>query len=184
MVDEWFPALHRAILGVDIESFADQRRTNPDQMVMREGLYRCLRTAFARSGIAWTACYHEDRGDGALILIPPEVPKNLLAAHFPQELSIALRSHNKAHAAESQIRVRLVVHAGEVYRDSYGVAGTAINVAFRLLEAGALKQALLETPGLVAVIASQWFFEGKHSDPRARYGLSVMLAGGWCRFAY
>ena len=24
----------------------------------------------------------------------------------------------------------------------------------------------------------------KHSDPQARYGLSVMLAGGWCRFAY
>ena len=55
--------------------------------------------------------------------------------------------------------MRLVVHAGEVHRDGYGVTGTAINVAFRLLEAGALKQALSETSGVVAMIASQWFFE-------------------------
>ena len=85
-MDESFPALHRAILGVDIEGFADRRRTNLDQIAMRDGLYRCLRIAFASSGIAWTACYHEDRGDGALILVPPEVPKSLLVAHLPQEL--------------------------------------------------------------------------------------------------
>ena len=67
-MDEPFLALHRAILAVDIESFADRRRTNPDQVLARGGLYRCTETAFARSGIAWEACYREDRGDGALIL--------------------------------------------------------------------------------------------------------------------
>lgn len=40
---ELFPvALHKAILGVDIEGFADRRRTNPDQILAREGLYCCL----------------------------------------------------------------------------------------------------------------------------------------------
>lgn len=158
-MDEPFPALHRAILAVDIEGFADRRRTNPDQVLVREGLYRCAESAFARSGIAWEACYHEDRGDGALILVPPEIPKNLLVSRFPQELSVALHAHNEAHEAESRIRVRVVVHAGEVHRDGHGVAGTAINVAFRLLEASELKQALLGSPGLVALIASGWFFE-------------------------
>ena len=134
-MNKMFPAMHRAILGVDIEGFADRRRTNPDQIFMREGLYGCLRAAFARSGISWTACYHEDRGDGALILVPPEVPKDLLVAHFPQELSIALRSHSEVHAAGSRIRVRLAVHAGEVHRDGYGVAGTAINEVYSKLSA-------------------------------------------------
>ena len=53
-MEELFPvALHKAILGVDIEGFADRRRTNPDQILVREGLYRCLQEAFARAGIAW-----------------------------------------------------------------------------------------------------------------------------------
>ena len=53
-MNEWLTtALHRAILCVDIEGFADRRRTNQDQMLMRDGLYRCLENAFAESGIAW-----------------------------------------------------------------------------------------------------------------------------------
>jgi hypothetical protein len=73
-MDVSFPAWHKAISGVDLEGLADRRRTNQDQIMMRNGLYHSLRTAFARSGIDWTACYHEDRGDRALILVPPEVP--------------------------------------------------------------------------------------------------------------
>jgi class 3 adenylate cyclase len=87
-------------------------------------------------------------------LVPPEVPKNLLVSHFPQELSVALHGHNQAHAAECGIRVRVAVHAGEVLRDGHGVTSTAINSAFRLLEAGDLKQALRDSPGVVALIAS------------------------------
>ncbi len=158
-MDEPSPALHKAIVGVDIEGFADRRRTNPDQIAMRDGLYRCLETAFARSDIGWEICYHEDRGDGVLILVPPQVPKALLVTRFPQELSVALRSYNRGHGSRTRIRVRLVVHAGEIHEDRYGVAGTAVNVAFRLLEAHALKQALAGSPGMVALIASQWFFD-------------------------
>jgi WD40 repeat protein len=159
-MEELFPvALHKAILGVDIEGFADRRRTNPDQIRVREGLYRCLQEAFARTGIAWDLCYREDRGDGALILVPPEIPKNLLVSRFPQELSISLQAHNQAHPAASRIRVRLVVHGGEVHRDKHGVVGTAVNVAFRLLEATELKHALRSSPGQVALIASDWFYQ-------------------------
>ena len=51
------------------------------------------------------------------------------------------------------------MHAGEIHRDDYGVVGTAINVAFRLLEAAPLRQALSDSAGVLAVIASQWFFD-------------------------
>lgn len=159
-MDESLPdALHRAIMGVDVEGFADRRRTNQDQIRVRKGLYRCLQKAFAASGISWDSLYREDRGDGVLILIPPQIPKCQLVSRFPQELSAALGEHNQGHAAEAKIRVRLVVHAGEVHHDEHGVSGTAINVAFRLLEAGSLKQALSDSPGLAALIASDWFFE-------------------------
>ena len=153
------PAVHRAIVCVDVEGFGDRRRTNPDQVVIRDGLYCALSRAFARSGMSWEDCYHEDRGDGALILTPPDVPKSLLVTDVPKELAASLSEHNQAHDRQEQIRLRLAVHAGEIHHDAHGVAGTAINVAFRLLEAAPLKRALARSSGVLVVIASRWFFE-------------------------
>jgi NB-ARC domain len=153
------PAVHRAIVCVDVEGFGDRRRTNPDQVVARDGLYRALSRAFARSGMCWEDCYHEDRGDGALILVPSDVPKSLLVTDVLRELAAALSEHNQAHDRPARIRLRLAVHAGEICHDAHGVAGTAINVAFRLLEAAPLKRALAGSSGVLAVIASRWFFE-------------------------
>src|SRR2546421_9758714 len=67
-MSELSPAVHRAIVCVDVEGFGDRRRTNLDQVAARDGLYYALDRAFARSEMSWDDCYHEDRGDGALIL--------------------------------------------------------------------------------------------------------------------
>lgn len=65
--------------------------------------------------------------------------------------------------------IRMAVHAGEVCRDARGVAGAAVNAAFRLLEAEPLKRALASSSGVLAVIASQWFFEEVIRHTPARY---------------
>ncbi len=153
------PAVHRSIFVVDVAGFGDRCRTNPDQVATREGLYRTLRRALARSGITWDACYPEDRGDGAIVLVPPEVPKHRLAALLPVELAVALAEHNAASDAGAQIRLRVVLHAGEVLFDPHGVAGTAVNVAFRLLDSEALRAALAGASGALALMVSEWFFE-------------------------
>ena len=44
-------AVHRTIVVVDVEGFGDQRRTNRDQVAVRDGLYRAMREAFGRAGI-------------------------------------------------------------------------------------------------------------------------------------
>src|SRR5262245_49244498 len=80
-------SIHRTILAVDMERFSHQRRTHPHQVAARAGMYRALRGSLTRCGVPWKDCYHEDRGDGALILIPPEVSKNLLVASWPVELA-------------------------------------------------------------------------------------------------
>ena len=152
-------ALHRAILCVDVQGFGDRRRTNLHQVTVRDGLYRSLRDAFTRSGVEWDACHSEDRGDGILLLVPPDIPKNLLVRKVPRHLAAALYEHNLTHDINAQIRLRMVVHAGEVVSDAHGVAGTAINVAFRLLEAGELKRALEVSSGVLAMIASEWFYD-------------------------
>jgi hypothetical protein len=152
-------AVHRTILIVDVEGFGDQRKLGPHQVAIRSGLYEALQRAFREAGIPWAGCHREDRGDGCLILVPPDVPKVLFTDTLPAELAIALQEHNAGHPTEQQIRLRMAVHAGEVRYDDYGVTSTSINLAFRLLDAHQLKAALATSPGVLALIASSWFFD-------------------------
>jgi class 3 adenylate cyclase len=164
------PAVHRTIVVVDVEGFGAQRRI-PDQVAVRNGLYRVLREAFCGANISWAECHHEDRGDGILILAPAELPKGVFVESLPHVLVEALRQHNSRHCPEKRIRLRMALHAGEVQYDDHGVTGPAINLAFRLLEAAPLKAALAESPGVLAVITSSWFFDEvvQHSDVINRY---------------
>src|SRR3984893_12332233 len=152
-------AVHRTIVVVDVEGFGDRRRTNRHQLAVREGLYRAMRDAFGRAGIPWGDCGHEDRGDGVFILVPAEVPKGLLAEVLPSALVTALGTHNAAHPGPERIRLRMALHAGEVRYDEHGVTAASVTLAFRLLEAAALKAPLAGSPGVLAVIVSSWFFE-------------------------
>jgi tetratricopeptide (TPR) repeat protein len=152
-------AVHRTIVVVDVEGFGDQRRSNRDQVAVRDGLYRAMRDAFGRASIPWDDCGHEDRGDGVFVLVPAEVPKGLLVESLPSALVTALRAHNGAHPGPEQIRLRMALHAGEVRYDEHGVTAAAVNLAFRLLDASVLKAALASSPGVLAVITSSWFFE-------------------------
>ena len=152
-------AVHRTIVVVDVEGFGDRRRTNRHQVAVRAGLYRSLREAFHQAGIPWVPSACEDRGDGALVLIPAEVPKALLVELLPSALARELHAHNGAHPGQERIRLRMALHAGEVTYDEHGVTAASVNLAFRLAEAEALKTALAESPGVLAVIVSSWFFE-------------------------
>src|SRR6266566_3147480 len=126
------PAVHRTIVVVDVEGFGNPHRANPHLVAVRDGLYRVLRQAFSNASIPWASCDHEDRGDGVFVLIPPDVPKSLVAEALPRALAAALRAHNSAHTAAERIRLRLAVHAGEISYDDHGVASTAVNLTFRL----------------------------------------------------
>jgi hypothetical protein len=152
-------AVHRTIVAVDVEGFGGRRRTNPDQVAVRDGLYRAMRRAFRYAGIPWADRDQQDRGDGMFILVGPEVPKSLLVESLPSALVIALRAHNAAHPDVERIRLRVALHAGEVNYDGHGVAGASVGLAFRLLESAPVKEALADSPGVLAVITSSWFFE-------------------------
>ena len=172
-------AVHRTIVAVDVEGFGDRRRTNPNQMAIREGLYGAMREAFGQAGIPWNDRDHEDRGDGMLILVGPEVPKSLFAISLPPALASALRRHNDTHSDVEQIRLRMALHAGEVNYDQYGATGVSINLTFRLLECDPLKAALAGSTGVLAIIASSWFFEEviRHNvtDALTYYPVPVMV---------
>jgi tetratricopeptide (TPR) repeat protein len=179
--------VHRTILVVDVEGFGDRRRTNSQRVQVRDGLYSALERAFSKVGVAWVDCEHQDCGDGVFVLVPAQVPKSAFVEEFPVELTKALRKHNMVHCREARIRLRMALHAGEVNYDSHGVTAASINLAFRLLDAPPLKSALAESPGVLAIIASSWFFEEvvRHSaaDPetfrKVRVHVKETVTDGW-----
>ena len=152
-------AVHRTIVVLDVERFGDPRRSDPHQLAVRKGLYRSVGEAFQQAELPWTPDTHEDRGDGILIVLPSDVYKSLLVELLPSALVAALTAHNRAHPDQEGIRLRMSLHAGEVRYDQYGVTGQAVNWAFRLVDAKLLKAALARSSGVLAIIASSWFFD-------------------------
>src|SRR5215471_7545460 len=103
----------RTIVLVDVASFTHPDRTMTHQHAVRTGLYRALTEAFTEARVDWSRCYHEDRGDGVMILVPADVPAIALADPLLDRLVAALREHNAIHAPEASVRLRLVLHSGQ-----------------------------------------------------------------------
>ena len=60
------------------------------------------------------------------------------------------------HISQSprQLRVRVVMHAGEVHYDANGCFGEALDIAFRLLDATPVKRALQMTSDPITLVVS------------------------------
>jgi hypothetical protein len=149
--------LHRSILAVDMERSTSPLRTNPIKGELRGHLYRMLEAAMAHP--------FEDRGDGALVLIHPtdDVPKAYLLSRLIPELSRLLVEYNRSlppdERARRGLRLRAVVHAGEVHHDRHGYFGEAIDVACRLLDARPVKKALQSGSAPLVLVVSKEIYE-------------------------
>lgn len=151
-------ALHtKLVLAVDIVDFSKQ--DNRFQQKMREGVYTILGNTLQESiGINLDDLDHEDRGDGAFVLIPPETDKSRLIDPLIERTYAEIRQHNEMSSFRSQIRLRMVLHSIDVHRDERGWVSTDLNDAFRLLNCTALRSALEEDPRcLLGVIVSPAF---------------------------
>lgn len=163
--------VHHAIVVVDVERFGDPARTNLNQSAIRSGLYKGLAKAFRKSGIARDDYQREDRGDGAFILVQPKVSKILLVTSLPRLLEAEVNRHNANCPTPERMRLRLALHAGEVYRDAHGVCGEAITHAFRLIEAPALKSAFgVSAEALTFIVSDRLFRDVVRHDPAAAPG--------------
>lgn len=162
--------LHRTIVVVDIAGFTSAARTSTHQDEMHESLYRMLAQAFIEAGIDLTAkdCVVADRGDGVLILLPPEVPKSLLADRLPDRLEAGLKRHNAIHSEAAVVQLRVGLHDGEVKIGERGAVSPAVNFTFRIVEAEDAKKALRTSSAALAIIASEHFYhEVIQQDPAA-----------------
>ena len=155
----WRPSGQCTQFVCDVASFGDERRSDDARMRVRKGLYDALRAAFTAEGIAWEECYAEDRGDGVLIIVPPQVDTALLLTSVPYRLRGEVRRHNAYSSEAVRIQLRVAVNTGEVHADEQGLVGTALNHAFRILDADPFKEALRASGADVALIVSSRVYD-------------------------
>jgi len=142
------------LIAVDIAGFTRADRDDDIRLYMHQALYEILQKAFDRSGIPWAECFHEDRGDGALIVIPPGTAGKDIIDPLPERLRGLIRRHNHVSCEAAGIQLRAAIHTGPVEHDEYGFVGTDINFLFRMLEARPLKRALADSGADLALIIS------------------------------
>jgi CRP-like cAMP-binding protein len=147
------------IFFVDVASFSGRGRIDPDRLVIRSALYAMLRDAFDASGVGWSDCHHEDRGDGVLVIVPPGTPTSLLADPLAARLADSLASHNSVADEPAKIQLRMALHVGPVVSDAEGVSGESIIQAARILEAPMLKRELARTGADLGIIVSSFVHE-------------------------
>lgn len=151
--------VHRTIVVLDVEG--STKRNNPAKGELRRILYELAERALLAAGIGPNHLERlTDRGDGVLILIRPhdEVPKTLALGRLIPMLAALLGEHNAlVTRPELQLRLRAVVHAGEIHEDKRGFYGDDLDVACLLLDAPKLRRALREAGAspLVLVVSEE-----------------------------
>jgi class 3 adenylate cyclase len=143
------------MLAVDIAGFGS--RDADTQRYLHDRLYQIVEDACENAGLAWSACHHEDRGDGILLIAPPVISAELLdplAAH----LHAALRRHNRHTSTTAKIQLRMAIHAGYIRREREGIVGHDVTHLFRLIEATAFKSRFAASQVEFALIASNYLY--------------------------
>jgi hypothetical protein len=166
--------VYRGILATDIEHFARAGWTDPVRARLRARLHRLLDLALDAAAIPPSRASRSDTGDGALLLVGAEVPTTRLLHPAVGVLADRLAMDNRAAPGAERLRLRLVVHTGDVIEDPYGHTGEALNHAARLLNAQAGRAVLDAVPDAdLVLVVSEQVFQGvvKHAyqgiDPAA-----------------
>ncbi|GAA3199321.1 hypothetical protein [Actinocorallia longicatena] len=152
------PRIHTTMLAVDICAFGDPRRDDTAQLRLRQEMYDRLRDACGHARLPWQDCHREDRGDGALVIAPPETPTERLLDPLARNLADALRDYNRRAPDHMRLQLRLAAHSGLINRDAYGVTGQALVHLFRLLDARAFKKAVKDSGASFGMIISERFY--------------------------
>ena len=146
---------YRLILIVDIEEFSAPHRDDTTRLRLQADLHRLLTAALSQSGIDAAQYTMRSTGDGWLVLIDPAVGKPRVVGLVANRLAVRLRRRNRRAGLADQLRVRLVVHAGDLLVDpDERMVGDQLNFAFRLLDAQQLRVLLKLATGPVVVCAS------------------------------
>ena len=150
--------MYTTILAIDIVGYGRLCGNADMHTILRETAYRQLAAAFAMTQIPLDACTVEDRGDGALVVLPAAVDCDHCLDPLAHHLAATLRRHNQNVGGAARLRLRMAVHFGYIQRDRHGVCGHAATHLFRLIEAPAFKTAMQSADSDLGMLVSDQLY--------------------------
>jgi hypothetical protein len=151
--------VYRTIVALDIERFGRLDRDDQARVELRHALHEQLAQALTGAGIAPAAWSATSTGDGLLVLVDPAVETARVLRALLDWYAAGLAARNQAAGDLARLRVRAVVHAGYVLLDAHGAVGEQVTLAFRLLDAQALRRRLRGIRGSLVVGVSAFVYQ-------------------------
>jgi len=146
------------LFAVDIARFTGPDRDDDIRLYLHGELYAILEKSFDQAGIPWAHCFHEDRGDGALVVVPPGIACKSIIDPLPERLRMLIRRHNHIARDAARIQLSAAIHIGPVDHDGNGFIGSDINLLFRMLQAQLLKRALASPDAELVLVISDYVY--------------------------
>lgn len=176
--------MHRTILGLDIEGSTSVTNVERSQL-----LQEALRLSGIRNDHIDPFI---DRGDGLLALVRPvtQASKSRLLDTVIPTLRLLLTNHNHTHPGRRRLRMRAVLHAGEVHFDDRSGFGEALDLSCRLLDSPELRRQLRDTDAPMVLVVSEDIHRSvvrqgynginpNEFDPAVRVHLASTRCTGW-----
>ncbi len=136
------------LTAVDIEGFSALHAL--DQVQTQTDLGQVLDIAATRAHLNRALWHVQQRGDGELAVLPPDIDGPCLIANYPQELAGALSELNAER--RRRLRIRVAIHHGTLAEGRFGPVGQGPIVVSRLLESQELRSYLAQRVELDLVL--------------------------------
>ncbi|MCX4742473.1 hypothetical protein [Streptomyces antibioticus] len=135
----------RLCLVVDVERYSG--RSYDAQAKVQDGVALALDQACANAGLRWRDCERQDRGDGQLLLLPPEIDEDRAVPGLILGLRDMLPLLNARVPEEHMIRLRVALAQGAVRPAKLGFVAWSVELASRLLDSAPLRKELAVAQG-------------------------------------
>ncbi len=154
-------SVSRTMLIADIEDYGVPYRTDAIRFGLCLRLGRFLADALNDAGIKEGQHDMQRNGDGWLVAVDAAVGKPLILGPVVDHLAAGLRTQNHNATVAEQLRVRLVLHSGDLLIDDRdgNLAGNVLVFAARLLDAEKLRILLRRASGPLLVCVSNTIYQ-------------------------
>ncbi|MFD0371703.1 hypothetical protein [Streptomyces sp. NPDC127114] len=161
-------ALHRLVVFGDV--VGSGRLGMDGKRLARAAMYEAFGEAYASVGIEPGTVHQEDRGDGILAALRPDVPPALMVGRWIDTLYESLRAHNGR--SRGRLRLRVGMNAGLVLDDGRGLVGRAVDLACRLCDSAPARRVMADAPDVdLLIVVSDWLYRnvvvegGRYVEP-------------------